>query len=185
MNLKSDEMETLIAEDNLNSRVRMMAEEIDEYYRQKDWYERTNDPVVIIGVLTGAFVFMADLVRQLSIRTELDFIRTSTYPGDTTETQQPNIVSWPEINLHNAHILIIDDILDTGRTLKLIQEEIGLRHPESIATAVLLRKSDRLKENIGAQFVGFNIPDDFVIGYGMDYDGRYRSMSRVAVWSGK
>jgi hypoxanthine phosphoribosyltransferase len=176
-------METLIAEGNLKERVRMMAQEISAHYEQRHWYQDTREPVVIIGVLTGAFVFMADLVRQLSIRTELDFIRTSTYPGAVAQAQNTNIVSWHERNLRDAHVLIVDDILDTGRTLKLIQEEIGLRHPESITTAVLLRKPDRLQENVAAQFVGFDIPDEFVVGYGMDYNGRYRSMPRVAVWS--
>lgn len=177
-------METLIAEGNLNNRVRMMAQEIDAYYKQKDWYRKTNEPVVIVGVLTGAFVFMADLVKHLSIRTELDFIRTSTYPGDSVKAQNPNIITWTDRNWHDAHVLIVDDILDTGRTLKLIQEEIGLRYPESITTAVLLRKPEKLQENVSAQFVGFDIPDEFVVGYGLDYNGRYRSMPRVAVWSG-
>ena len=163
-----------------------MATEIDEYYQNQDWYRKTQEPVVVIGVLTGAMFFMADLVRKLSIRVELDFIRVSTYPGKATTAHEPQIITTPTRSLHNAHVLLVDDILDTGKTLKLVREHLAwpfYRYPENMRMAVLLRKPGKAPANVTAGFVGFDIPDDFVVGYGLDYDGRYREMPYVAVWS--
>lgn len=176
-------MKTLIDEKVLQARVSEMASEIDRYYLGKDWYRRTQEPVVIIGVLTGAVFFMADLVRKLSIRVELDFIRVSTYPGEATRAQEPKIITRPTIRLHDAHILIIDDILDTGKTLRVIRKNLAEPYPESMKTAVLLRKPGKAPSDIKADFVGFDIPDEFVVGYGMDYNGRYREKPYLAVWS--
>lgn len=176
-------MKTLIDEQILQARISEMALEIDRYYLRQDWYYRSQDPVVIIGVLTGSIFFMADLVRQLSIRVELDFIRVSTYPGKATVAQEPIIVTRPTRNLHDAHILIVDDILDTGKTLRVIRRDLAEPYQESMRTAVLLHKPGKAPPDIKANFVGFDIPDEFVVGYGMDHNGRYREKPYLAVWS--
>ncbi len=138
---------------------------------------------MVIGVLTGAIFFMADLVRQLSIRVELDFMRVSTYPGKAVVAQQPKIVTPPDRPLHDAHVLILDDILDTGKTLRIVEKYIATQGQQSMRTCVLLRKPGKAVGNIGADFVGFDIPDEFIVGYGLDYDCRYREKPYVAIWS--
>lgn len=172
-------MKMLIDEDRLQARISEMALEIDEYYQGQDWYQRTQEPVVVIGVLTGAIFFMADLIRKLSIRTEIDFIRTSTWSYSVS----PKIISLPKKELRDTHILLIDDILDTGRTLKTIKTQLSWKYPEDIRMAVLLRKLEKAPVDVMVDFVGFDIPDEFVVGYGLDYDGRYREKPYVAVWS--
>lgn len=161
-------MRMLINENSLQKRISEMALEIDSYYQRQDWYRKTDEPVIVIGVLAGAIFFMADLVRQLSIRTKLDFIRTSTYPGKTTTAKEPQIIATPKISLHDAHVLLIDDILDTGQTMLAIRQHIMLPYPEDIRMAVLLRKPEKIQTDISADFVGFDIPDEWVAGYGMD-----------------
>jgi hypoxanthine phosphoribosyltransferase len=176
-------MKTLISQSDLDRRVSQMAAEIDAYYKDKDWYRKTNEPVVIIGVLTGALFFMSDLIRKLTIRMELDFVRTSTYPGKSLTSREPKILVEPSRNLHDSHVLIVDDILDTGKTLKLIHDSLRWGYPKSMKTAVLLRKPDKAPENVKVDFIGFDIPDEFVVGYGLDYGGKHREMPCVAVWS--
>lgn len=196
-------MRILIDEHRLQVRISEMAREIDEYYLGQNWYQETQEPVVVIGVLTGAMFFMADLVRKLSIRVELDFIRVSTYPGKAIEAHEPTIITQPARDLYNAHVLLVDDILDTGKTLRIIRQNFTWPSPDTMQTAFLLRKHGKaqaharslvrqaiksselipLEEDVTADFVGFNIPDEFVVGYGLDYNGRYREMSHVAVWS--
>jgi hypoxanthine phosphoribosyltransferase len=178
-------MKTLIDESRIRSKITDMAYEIDSYYKKQGWYQNTQEPVIVVGVLTGAMFFMADLVRKLSIRVELDFIRVSTYPGKATTAQEPKIITPPTQIMHGAHILLIEDILDTGNTIDAIKKCLWREwlFPEDMQTAVLLRKPGKAPLNIKVDFVGFDIPDEFVVGYGLDYNGRYREMPYVAVWS--
>jgi len=175
-------MRTLIDETRLQARISEMALEIDSYYQGQDWYRRTQEPVVVIGVLTGAMFFMADLVRKLSIRVKLDFIRVSTYPGKATTAQEPRIICEPTTRLHDAHVLVVDDILDTGKTLRIIREHLAWPYPESMRTAVLLRKPGKAPADVTADFVGFDIEDEWVVGYGMDdCCGRRREIPYIFV----
>lgn len=175
-------MRTLIDEKSLQARISEMALEIDEYYKNQEWYQKTQEPVVVIGVLTGAIFFMADLVRKLSIRVELDFIRVSTYPSKATTYREPQIINLPTGSLYGTHILLVDDILDTGKTIPVISEHLSWSYPESIRTAVLLRKPKKALTNITADFVGFDIPDKWVAGYGMDnLDGVKREVPFIFV----
>ena len=178
-------MKTLIDKNRIQTRISEMALEIDEYYKKQDWYRETQEPVIVIGVLTGAMFFMVDLVRKLSIRTKLDFIRVSTYPGKTTIAQEPKIITPPTISLRNTHILLVDDILDTGKTIDVVTEQLAWPGPESIQTAVLLRKPGKACADITAGFVGFDVTDEWIIGMGLDYNNRYRELPYVAVWSEK
>ena len=161
-------MKTLISRARIKNRISVMALLINEYYQSRDWYQKTQEPVIVIGVLTGAIFFMADLVRQLSIRIKLDFIRMSTYPGKSTTAQEPSIIALPILPLRDAHILLIDDILDGGKTINTVKEHLSWLHPESIRTAVLLRKPGKAPSDVVVDFVGFDIPDEWVAGYGMD-----------------
>ncbi len=176
-------MKILVGETELQARISQMASEIDEYYKSQKWYQESDKPVVVIGVLTGALFFMSDLVRKLTIRVELDFVRTSTYPGKSLISRQPEILIEPSKKLLNEHVLILDDVLDNGKTLKLVHDTLRWGYPETMRTAVLLRKPGKAPENVKVDFVGFDIPDEFIVGYGLDYGGKYREMPYVAVWS--
>ncbi len=153
-------MKILVTEDNLQMKISQMASEIDAYYKDQEWYQNSDEPVVIICVLTGAIFFMVDLVRNLTIRMELDFVRTSTCSGKSISSREPNILVEPSRNIQNAHILILDDILDTGKTLKLINDIFLWKYPKTMRTAVLLRKPGKAPENVKADFIGFDIPDE-------------------------
>ncbi len=176
-------MKILVGQDELQTRISQMASEIDTYYKDQEWYQNSDEPVVIICVLTGAIFFMADLVRQLTIRVELDFVRTSTYVGETVLSRKPKILVAPSKQLQGTNILILDDILDSGKTLKLIHDSLRWGYPKTMRTAVLLRKPGKAPGNVRADFIGFDIPDEFVVGFGLDYGGKYREMPHVAVWS--
>lgn len=176
-------MKILVTENQLQMRISQMASEIDDYYKNQEWYQDSDKPVIIICVLTGAIFFMADLVRRLTIRIELDFVKTSKYVGETVLSRETKILVAPSRNLQDTHILILDDILDSGKTLKLIHDSLRWGYPKTMRTAVLLRKPGKAPENVKADFIGFDIPDEFVVGFGLDYGGKYREMPHVAVWS--
>ena len=175
-------MRTLIDAERLQARVSDMALEIDSYYQRQEWYRLSNEPVVVIGVMTGALFFLVDLVRQLTIRTELDLMRVSTYPGRATTAQTPRVIAPPTKRLHDSHILLVDDILDSGKTMRIIRTCLALPYPEDIKTAVLLRKPDKVPHDVKADFIGFDIPDRWVAGYGMDdRNGRRREVQHIFV----
>jgi len=180
-------MKTLIHEDRLQTRIAEMAKEIDLYYRSQEWYKYTTQPVHLIGVMLGAIPFMEALVQNLSIRTECHWIRMSSYCGTTGKVRSPKSLAEPTKRFRgdtqfNNHILLVDDILETGETLNIIQKKYEWPG-DDIRTAVLLRKPGKALSGITADFVGFDIPDNFVVGYGLDYDGQYRDLPYVAVWS--
>lgn len=177
-------MQCLLDKNRIQTRISEMAQEIDAYYQKQSWYRYTNEPVVVIGILTGSVFFMTDLLRQLHIRVKMDFMRTSTYPGRATTPQnEARLIQGPVTHLHDAHVLLIDDILDTGITLQKAYQYIADHYIETIKTAVLLRKPGKAPEHIKADFVGFDIPDEWVIGYGLDYNGLCRHWPDISIWS--
>ncbi len=178
-------MRTIIHKESIQYKIIEMANEIDNFYFERNGRKKLHEPIVVIGVLTGAIFFMADLVRHLSIPVEMDFIRISTYPGKATIAQTPKIITPPTNIPHDANILLVDDILDTGKTLEVIKEHLSWFYPASIRIAVLLRKPNKSPNYIKADFVGFNIPDEFVVGMGLDYNGKYRERPDVSVLEGK
>ena len=171
-------MNILITKNEIQTRISEMASEIDAYYLSQEWYRHSQEPVIVIGVLTGAVFFMADLVRKLSIRTKIDFMKVESYEG--TSSHEPMILSEPRILLHDAHILLVDDILDKGKTLNEITKHLFRPWPENVRVAVLLRKKVDRAFDIRPKFVGFDVPDEFVVGYGLDYNDSYRQLPYIA-----
>lgn len=163
--------------DQIKIRVSEMALEIDSYYKDQN----IKEPILVVGVLTNAIFFMADLLRRLSTPTEMDFIRVSTYPDGATTAQEPRIIT-PIVRrlLHDIPILIVDDILDTGKTLSAVKQSIAWPHTTNVKTAVLFRKPKQAVDGIKADFVGFDVPDEFLIGCGLDHMGRFRDSPMVA-----
>lgn len=164
----------LISQDQIAQRVADLAEQINRQY--------AGEELTIVGVLTGAFVFLADVMRKLAMPVRMDVVIVSSYPGDAVRSQGARLTMPPAGNLAGKHVLVVDDILDSGRTLSFLLEYIGAMKPASLRTCVLLRK-DRsdLDERVDADFVGFDIPDEFVVGYGLDYDDLHRNLPDICV----
>jgi hypoxanthine phosphoribosyltransferase len=145
-----------------------------------DGSEQSHGQLAIIPVMTGALVFTADLIRQLPLKLSIDVVGVSSYPGKSVESKGAAIRSELPKGLAGKHVLIIDDILDSGQTLDVVTRLIREQSPKSVRSCVLLRKPGKAKVGEGATYVGFDIPDEFVVGYGLDYDGYYRNFPAIA-----
>jgi hypoxanthine phosphoribosyltransferase len=167
-------MEMLISADRIQKRVEELARQI-----AADFKERR--PITIVGVLTGSLIFLADLVRRLDLPLRIGLIQASSYRGATTSPGELRVS--PELlpDVRDHHVLLLDDILDTGQTLRHLVDHIRGLGAASVRTAVLLRKEGRQQVQIEPDYCGFSIPDKFVIGYGLDYDDQFRHLPHVAV----
>jgi hypoxanthine phosphoribosyltransferase len=174
--MEDDIARILIPRDRIAQRVRAMAGEIADTYRDDE-----DAGITLVTVLSGALIFMADLMRELPLRMKIGLITVSSYPGATTESQGPKILTGLEADVTDRHVLLIDDILDTGSTLRLVRSKLAERKPKSIRTCVLLRKPSKAPPDVPADFVGFDVDDVFVVGYGLDYDDHYRNFPDIAV----
>jgi len=160
-----------IEDGQIKKRVKEMAENISRDYE--------GEIPVVVGVLKGAVVFMADLIRELDILVELDFMAVSSYGASTKTSGIVRILKDLDQNIEERHVIIVEDIIDTGLTLQYLKETLMQRKPRSIKLAALLDKPERRKVNIQADYVGINIPDEFVVGYGLDYRGNYRNLPDI------
>lgn len=143
-----------------------------------DGHER----IVFVPILTGALVFTADLIRELSLKLSLRVVAVSSYPGTSMESKGAKLAGELPKDLSGKHVVIVDDILDSGQTLGLIDELVRTQKPASIRICVLLKKPPEVrKREVHVQYVGFEIPNEFVVGYGLDYDGYYRNLPYVGV----
>jgi len=163
MNIK-----TLINETQLQSRIKDLARELTEYYRDK------TDTIHAVCVLKGAIHFFTDLVKHIDLNVEYSFIHVSSYSG-TESTGKIRVKSWIDEPIEGKHVLVIDDILDTGLTLSYILGYLKRYNPTDLKVATLLRKQGR-NPAVSADFIGFDIEDKFVIGYGLDFDEKYRNI---------
>lgn len=137
--------------------------------------------IVLVPVLTGSMIFVADLIRHLPHKIRIEVVTASSYPGRSTASQGASLVGALPEDLTGRHVLIIDDILDSGSTIRLIREELARRGPQSLRTCVLLRKKTDRAMAVPCEYVGFEIADEFVVGYGLDYDNYYRNLPDIAV----
>ena len=166
-------MKVLIPAAKIQSRVVELALQIANDYQDR--------PVTIIGVLTGSLIFLADLVRHLNLHLRIGFIQASSYRGATTSPGELKV--GPELlpDVRGRHILLLDDILDTGQTLNRLVQHMQTLGVASLRTGVLLRKQGRQQVHIEPDYTGFDIPDAFVVGYGLDYNDEYRHLPYVAI----
>jgi hypoxanthine phosphoribosyltransferase len=166
-------MQTLIPAERIQQRVAELAQQIADDYHGR--------PLTIVGVLTGSLMFLADLVRHLDLPLRLGFIQASSYRGATTRAGQLHV--QPELlpDVRGRHVLLLDDILDTGQTLHQLTQHLHGLEVASLRVAVLLRKRGRQRLPVEPDYCGFDIPDQFVVGYGLDYDDEYRHLPYVAV----
>ena len=170
-------MEILIEADRIQQRVREMADEIERDYP-------ADDEIHLVGVLKGGFVFMADLVRFMSARVTMDFIAVSSYAQSTKSTGEVRLVKDLDSGLEGRHVIIVEDIVDTGLTLTYLQDILRARAPRSLKTACLLSKPSRRKVDVAVEYIGFTIEDKFVVGYGLDYAEKYRNLRDIAILDG-
>jgi hypoxanthine phosphoribosyltransferase len=166
-------MEMLISAERIQERVLGLAREIAADYR--------GTPLTIVGVLTGSLIFLADLVRRLDLPLRIAFIQTSSYRGAATEPGRLRVQPDLLPDLRGRHVLLLDDILDTGQTLGHLTEHLRGLGIASLRVAVLLRKRGRQQVPLEINYCGFDIPNQFVVGYGLDYDDEYRHLPYVAV----
>jgi len=171
--MQTDIKEVLFTAEEIEGRVGELAAQISRDYRDKN--------PVLVGVLNGAFVFLADLVRRLDIPCTVDFVSWSSYGKDTSSSGVFRIMKDLETNVESKHVLIIEDIIDTGLTLHYLLDNIRSRKPASVKVAALLDKPSRRRIEAKADYLGFQIPDAFVVGYGLDFAQRYRSLPYIAI----
>jgi len=164
-------VKTILTEDELQAGVDRMASEIAACYGDR--------PLTIVGVLTGSIVLLADLIRQLEMPLRVGVLQASSY-RDGTSRGSLTINSKMMIDVRGREVLLVDDIYDTGHTLVSVIDEVQKLEPTSIRTAVLLRKAERQEVELAIDFVAFDIPDEFVVGYGLDYEDQYRNLRHLA-----
>jgi hypoxanthine phosphoribosyltransferase len=163
-----------VTEQEIRERVEVLGNEISEAYADVD-------EITIIAIINGAVLFTADVIRHISVPVRLDCMRVSSYRNDTSPVQEPEVIDMLRLDLEDAHVLIIDDILDTGHTCMRVINDIKKLKPASVRFGVLLEKEGRREVEVGADFVGFQIPDEFVVGYGLDFAERYRQLPCIGV----
>jgi hypoxanthine phosphoribosyltransferase len=167
--------EVLIDEDRLRARVVELGEEITADYAGRD--------LLLIGVLKGAVFFMADLMRTLGIPCEIDFMAISSYGAQTDSSGVVRILKDLDINIEGRNVLVVEDIIDSGLTLSYLMRNLEAREPASLEVCALLTKPDRREIDVPVRYIGFEIPNRFVVGYGLDFAERYRNLPYVGVLS--
>lgn len=164
---------TLVSADEIDAKLTELGAAISRDYAGKD--------LLLIGILKGAFVVMADLARHISIPVEFDFMAVSSYGSATKSSGVVRILKDLDQQIEDRHVLIVEDIVDTGLTLQYLLKNLSVRRPASLALAALLIKDGVDRPPLDIKYEGFRIPPEFVIGYGLDYEGKYRNLPYVAV----
>lgn len=165
----------LVTEEQIQSKVVELAAELDKRYADKD--------VLLVGVLKGAVMFMADISRAMQVPAQMDWMAVSSYGSGTVSSGVVRILKDLDSDVLGRHVLIVEDIIDSGLTLSWLVSNLEARGAASVEVVALLRKPDAAKVEVKVAFVGFDIPNEFVVGYGLDYAEKYRTLKGVAVLS--
>ncbi|MBO7730033.1 MAG: hypoxanthine phosphoribosyltransferase [Lachnospiraceae bacterium] len=166
-------IEVLIPEEDIRKRISELAAELSEKYKGEE--------VLLVGILNGSVFFLAELAQKMTIPVEIDFMAASSYGSGTESSGRVLITKDLARSIEGDHVIIVEDIVDTGQTLHLLTEMLIERNPASLELAVLLNKPSRRKVCLDADYVGFDIPDAFVVGWGLDYDQKYRDLPYIGV----
>lgn len=169
----AEKIRTLISQEQIAARISELGKEISQQYAGKE--------ITVICVLKGSFIFCADLVRAISVPVRCEFISCSSYGNAKTSSGEVKLALDVSIPLDGKHIMIVEDIVDSGLTLKYIRDLFAVRNPASIATCALLQKPDALKVDVTVEYTGFKIGNEFVVGYGLDYAQRHRELPYIGV----
>ncbi len=165
-------IDQLISAKAIAARVEALAAEISTHYRG-------TDRLVVVGLLRGSFIFIADLVRELDLPVEVDFMEVSSYGNATESSREVRILKDLRGEIEGHDLLLVEDIVDTGRTLRHVLDILATRHPKSLEVCALLDKPSRREVEVKARWTGFEIPDRFVVGYGIDYAQRNRNLPHI------
>ncbi len=165
----------LLDERQLRERVRELGQDISRDYADGD--------LLLLGILKGSVIFLADLARAMTIPVDMDFIAVSSYGTSTATSGQVRLLKDLDAPIEGRDVLIVEDIIDSGLTLSYLMDMLGSRNPRSIKVAVLLDKPERRQEDVFPEYTGFTIPDEFVVGYGLDYAEQYRALPYIGVLS--
>ncbi len=165
--------DVLISREEIDKMVTGLADRITKDYQGRE--------VVMVGILKGSFIFMSDLVRKIDLPMVIDFMSVSSYYGGTKSSGIVKIVKDLDSDIEGKHVIIVEDIVDSGLTLANLKEMLLTRNPASLAVCAAFDKPDRRKVDIAAEYTGSKIPDEFIIGYGLDYDGKFRNLPDVCI----
>ena len=165
-------IDQLISAKSIAARVESLAREISAYFND-------TDKLVVVGLLRGSFIFIADLVRELDLPVEVDFLEVSSYGNATESSREVRILKDLRGEIEGRDILVVEDIVDTGRTLRHVLDILATRHPRRVEVCALLDKPSRREVEVKAKWIGFEIPDTFVVGYGIDYAQRNRNLPHI------
>ena len=167
---KNNVFRVSIPEAEIKERVKALAEQMSKDLEGKN--------PIFLGVLNGSFIFAADLMREMTIPCEISFVKLASYQGTTSTGKVQEVLGINE-NLSGRTVVIVEDIVESGQTMKQMIESLGTRNPESVRICTLFFKPEKLKEELNLDYVAFSIPDDFIVGYGLDYDGLGRELKDV------
>lgn len=171
--MNKDIREILIAEDVLQSKVKELGAKITEDYKDSD--------LLLVCVLKGAVIFVSDLMRNIDLPLDIDFMAISSYGTNTQSSGVVRILKDLNTAIEGRHVLIVEDIIDSGLTLSYLVDNLKSRRPASVEICTILDKPDRRKTNLEIKYTGFQVPDEFVVGYGLDYAEKYRNLPYIAV----
>lgn len=165
-------IEVMISEEKIKTRVEQLGQQISEHYKN-------SDNLVMVGLLRGSFVFMADLARAIKVNHSVDFMTASSYGNNMESSRDVHILKDLDDAIEGKDVLLVEDIIDTGNTLSKVLQILSLREPNSIQICTLLDKPTRREEDVAVKWVGFEIPDEFVVGVGIDYAQKYRHLPYI------
>jgi len=165
-------IDEMISAKAIAARVEALAKDIAEYYRG-------TEKLVVVGLLRGSFIFIADLVRELDLPLEVDFLEVSSYGNSTESSREVRILKDLRGEIEGRDVLVVEDIVDTGHTLRHVLDILATRHPKRMEVCALLDKPSRREVDVKARWIGFEIPDKFVVGYGIDYAQRNRNLPHI------
>lgn len=171
--MREDIEKILFEEKEIRSRIHEMGSIISKEYEGKE--------LLLVGVLKGSVMFMSDLMKEITIPCSMDFIAVSSYGNSTQTSGIVRILKDLDFPIENKHVLIVEDIIDSGITLRYLLDYLGRRNPESIEIACLLNKQERRKVDVNPKYVGFDVPDYFLVGYGLDYSEKYRNLPYIGI----
>lgn len=171
--MENDILKVLITEEQIAAKVKELGSRISEEYKGKN--------LMLVGVLKGSAVFMADLMRAITIPVSIDFMAVASYGSGTKTSGVVNIIKDLNMSIDGREVLVVEDILDSGMTLSYLKEHLLAKGAHSIRIATLLDKPERRKVDITPDYKGFAVPDEFVVGYGLDYDEKYRNLPYVGI----
>lgn len=173
--MKKHTVEVMLSEQDIHNRVRALGEQISQDYKN------SHNELVLVGLLRGSFIFMADLSRAITVGHEVDFMTASSYGSAMNSNRDVKILKDLDEDIRGKDVLIVEDIIDTGNTLSKVKELLALREPRSLEICTLLDKPSRREVQVGVKYIGFSIPDEFVVGYGIDYAQHYRHLPYIGL----